>query len=472
MRRLLSVMMIGLLWSCVSSTARTQRPAPEEDKRGDLWVYLQPLSSDASRLSFRLTALFAVRADDTKVPLKQFFVEVDATRVTEERKLASGSLPPGQYKGLDIELADAVLQGQEGPADLVSPEEPVRVDVAFRIEKRRAVVIDLRFVYRDSVKEEFRFSPAFVAEPAGRPAVGLLGLASSRADSVVTMFEKTSGKVVGVIPLGGPPVGMALDEGRQRTYAAIPGEDAVVSIDLLEYAVLNRQRLRSGDAPTELALTPDGRTLLSTNSGSRSVSFFDPASLVEIDRIAVGDEPRAVIVAPDGARAYVFNTASSTISVIDVLGRRLVGTIGTDAGPFRGQLNRDGDTLYVIHRLSPKVTVIDTATLALRSRIFVGPGALAITVDPQTDLIYLSRRGSGEIEVFDAQSLLPVNSIPVESDVTLMAVDVELNSLYALLPARGEVQAFGLVGNKLRVRAEVGDDPFWVVVSGERQRLE
>lgn len=469
MRRLSWSLLIGLVGLVAAAVAIPSSSASRaSDRDGELWVYLLPFPSDASRLTFRFSEIRAVTADGTAVPLDLTGDGSPEQQSSRMHKLAGGGVPPGQYRGLEIRVADAVLMGEEGPANLIVPDEPVLVDVPFRIRKREAIVLELRFAFRGSVTEDVRFVPKFVAEKARQPAVGLLGLATSPAAQAVSIFDKASGRMVGVIPVDGSPMGMALDAERKRVHVATPDEDSLLTIDLLESQTINRTRGRAGDAPTEVALTPDGRTLLLANSGSRTVSFVDTGSLTETDRTEVGDEPRSIIVSGDGNRAYVFNTASSSVTVIDVPGRRRVGTVGTDAGPFRGQLDRDGETLYVIHRSSLKISLVDTETLVVRSQVYVGSGALELAVDPQTDLVYLSRRGTGEIEIFDPFSLLPVASIPVAGDVTRMTIDPELNLLYALVPASREVHGFSLVGNRLEVRSEVGDDPFWIVVSGEK----
>jgi hypothetical protein len=91
-----------------------------------------------------------------------------------------------------------------------------------------------------------------------------------------------------------------------------------------------------------------------------------------------------------------------------------------------------------------------------------------LTVDPRSNLVYLGRSGSGVIEVFDSSSFLPVDSFPVQADVSFLALDVEQNFLYALVPELREVQIVEIVGNRLRGRVEIGDEPYWVAVSGER----
>jgi YVTN family beta-propeller protein len=466
-RRLAHVALLAVLFATGLATDGGQATTTLRDE-GEVFVYLEPFSSDADRLGFRFDRILVMKEDGTELPLRGAFAEAGGGRPSRARLLARGTLPPGQYRGLAIRVSAPTLEAAEGPVKLTSPAAPARVDAPFRIRKRQAVVLTLRFRFKGSIEEGYSFAPRFEARVAARPAVGRLALATNRAANNVTVFDKISSEVVGVIPTGLAPAGSALDQRRRRVYVAVSGEDTVIAIGLLEYAVVDRMTLRGGDMPVALALTPLGETLVAVNAGSSTVSLIDASSLTELERVRVGEEPRSALVDPTGARAFVFNAASNSISVIDLRNRRPAGTIATEAGPFFGQFNRAGDALYVIQHRSSRLSVIDPTSLQVTANVYIGPGATALTVDPRSDLIYVARKGTGTIEIFDPVALLPVDSLRVDGDVSFMTLDVEQNYLYLVLPDLGEVQVFEVVGNRLRGRVEMGDEPFWVVVNGER----
>lgn len=456
-------------------------PAPRDG--GDLLLYLRPFSQESARLRFRLDGMTAVGEDGAATPLVLRFEEVRGDGMTRERYLAAGRLPAGRYAGLSIGIASASLRGEEGIADLKVPPEPETMTVPFTIARGQGVVLSLEFDYRASVEGGFRFTPVFTAAPPPRPATGLIALASSRGDDRVMLFDKASGRVVGAVPTGRRPSGLAFDEERRRAYVAVAGDDTVEIIDVLEYRRLGRVELRSGDEPIAVALTPDGRTLLTANVGSSSVTFVDTLSMVESLRLplqdlsspmalgergAAGEQPSEILVDREGRRAYVFNISSGNITVIDITARRVVQEIPTELGPFRGDFNRLEDELFAIHRSSPYLSIIDPLALGVRSRIYVGPGMTAVKVNRETDQVYLANASIDSLEIYDPIALLPIDSIPIGGRVSYLVIDGQRNNLYAVMPGIGEVRILRIVGRKTIARVEVGDEPYDVVLSGER----
>lgn len=454
-----------LLCACQAKPSLLKLRLEEE---GQVFVYLQSLTQEADRLSFRLEGVSAVRGDGSTVPVTLHIKEIIGKELKRDRLLASGNLPPGQYQGFQLRVSGATLQGEEGVAALPLADEKPMTSIPFTIARRKAQVISLKFRYRESVPGGIRFAPSFDAEVPGKLAAGLIGLATGRGANTVTVFDKVTGKVAAVVPTGTSPAGMALNPSLRRAYVAVSGDDAVEAIDLLGTDVISRGSLTIGDRPGELALTPDGRTLLTANAGSNTVSVLDAASLVETRRIRVGNGPHSILIDRAGRRAYVFNTLSSTVSVLDLGALEVVATIATESGPVRGEFNRAGNRLYVLHRYSPYLNVYDATMLSIVRRVYVGTGGTALKVDSRTDLIYLARRGTGEIAIYDPFSFLPIDAYRTGVDASYLTIDGEGNNLCAVFPATNGVRMIRLIGKATASEVEVSEDPYRVLLMGER----
>jgi YVTN family beta-propeller protein len=373
------------------------------------------------------------------------------------------------YTGFSFKARKAILKGEDGEADLLVPDVPVRTDFPFTVIRKRAYVVSLTFNYGESISKSFSFSPVFSASVPAKPIIGLAGYVTNTGSNNITVFDKRLGQVVGVIATGRGPAGMVLDQRARRIYVALSGEDAVEVIDVTGGEIINRVRLSQGDRPQEMALTPDGKFLLTVNAGSNTVSFIDPLSFYELGRINVGNGPHSILIDPNtGRRAYVFNRLSATISVLDIRNRGLVATLTADPGPLRGQFNRRGDRLYVIHELSSYLTVIDHSSLSTLKRFQVKIGMNSIKVDNRTDLVFLGRKNDIAVEVYDPLSFVPVDIIRTGGTIAYMTIDGEENNLYLVNEDKKSLMVSNLVRKRTVYEIDVGERPYWVVVMGER----
>ncbi|HZV81766.1 MAG TPA: hypothetical protein VFF53_06320 [Geobacteraceae bacterium] len=465
LKLLLLITSLLLLAGCMAHIPATK---PALDDQGEVYLYTRPFPQQASRLGFTLKNIEAVREDGVRFPLALRLTEIKGAEMTRQRFLASGTLPPGNYTALAFGVKQATLRGEDGDATLLVPEEAVLVDSFFTIARKKARFLSLGFNYNEAVTKSFAFSPAFTVKVPGNPVAGLVGYAANAGANTVTVFDRQSFEVTGIISTGRVPRCVVIDQLRRRAYVALSGDNAIDVIDIPTNEVVGTIRLNSGDEPVELALSPDARSLLCVNSGSGTVSFLDPVALVELERITVGNGPSSIALEPAGSRAFVFNDATSTISVIDVRKRSLMTSLATEPGPSRGAFNRRGDLLYIIHGQSPNLDLLNPFSLSLQSRRHVGMGMQALKVDRATDLLYAARRLSSEIELFEPSAVLPLTFIRTGGEIVHMAIDGELNNLYAVNPSRKSVHVINLVSKNVSAELDLDEDPAWVAIVGER----
>ncbi len=464
-RAVIAVFPVILFTSCLAVPANVRLPLVNE---GEIHLYLQLFPQEADRLSFTLGGIAALRDDGQEVPLTLLLPVFEKGEVRRQRLLCEGVLPPGPYAGFTIQVAKASLRGEEGDAQLLVPDKPVRIDFPFRIEERKASVLFMGFNVERSLSDEVSFSPAFSLFPPPKPVTAVLGYIADSASHALTVFDKNAVLAVGDIATGRGPRGVVLDQQQKRVYAAISGDDTIEVIDMTTQGPVRNIRLNLGDGPQGLALVPDGRTLLSVNAGSNTVSIIDTGLLVETARIPVGNGPGAVLLDRTGRRAYVFNTLSDSVSVIDIANRALVTSFTTDPEPRWGQFHARGDRLYIICRRSPYMTVLDPVTLSVLSRVYVGMGMEALKVDTVTDLIYAGRGSDARVEIYDPVSLVAFDYIDTGEGPAYLTIDGEGNNLWIVGGRTRTLIVVNLASKKVVSEIDVGEGPFWLAMMGER----
>jgi hypothetical protein len=427
-------------------------------------VVLQDLSPPSQRARFETSRAVARRGDGTSVALHVVAACLPGNGSPDEIVWLKGDVPAGAYAGIEVSFVSATRSGSDETGDLEIPAAPTRVNSPFVVVPGVGTVLALAL--RSTLDpapapdSAGRFEPIFEGGPRTRPTAGLIGLASVGGWDSVALFDKRTGLLASLLHVGRGPSGLAIDAERARAYVSVAGEDAVVALDLLEGRVRERAALRAGDAPRDLALTPDGRTLVVANPGSDTVSFVDPLSAVEIERAPVAGRPISLLMDRAGRRVFVLAERSSAIAVLAVATRTAVGSVAVDSGPVRARFSGRGDErIFVAHADSPYLSVVDSLTLAVTQRVYVGPGGRALEVDPRSGRVYLARAKTGRVEVFDPSSLLPLAEIPAPGEIAWMTVEAEGNGLGVLLRNPPEVRIVGLVGGGTIARTALGAEP-------------
>lgn len=466
---ILLILVFSLFLSgCQMKSALLKPVAPEAPDNGEVFLYTQPFPQEADRLMFSLDAVFAVRDDGMSLPLALSLSEYKARDLKRQRLMASGLLPPGHYTGFSFKVRNASLEAEEGEANLLVPEGPVKVEFPFDVSKETSYVMWLKFNYAQSISKGVSFNPSFSVFFPERPVAGLLGYAANYDSNNITVFDKKSLHVIGVITSGRGPGGIAIEQNLRRAYVTLAVDDSVDVIDMTSGEVINNIKLSPGDSPRGPAFTPDRRLLLTANTRSDTVSVIDPSSLIELTRVPVGNGPNSVVIDPAGRRAYAFNTLSSTISVIDLASSSVVSVISTEPGPLWGQFNREGNKLYVIHEWSSYITVIDPFSLSVLSRVRAGMGVNALKLDTRTNLLYVGKKDTGLIEVYDPFSSFAVDYINGGPSASYMTIDSEENKLYLVNQETNTLTVVDIVSKKVVSIIDVGRKPNWVTIMGER----
>ena len=273
-------------------------------------------------------------------------------------------------------------------------------------------------------------------EMALSPDGGLLYVVCQESDEV-RVVDTQSNKIVGTIPVGHVPRGIAQSADGTRLYVTNTWSDSVSVIDAAAQKVV--QNLPAGFEPTGIVLDRSGTTLYVANRLSNDVSVIDLPTGQETKRLLAGRGASYLAASPDGRWIYcthiypnpgAFRTQpNSEITVIDTDTQRVVERmpLGNVAGVFHVAVSTDGK-LGVAAQLRPKNLIPlahvehgsvfgDSLTLFGKDvgkpvqipideldRYFAMPWGVAIA--PDKSKIFLTTAGSESVTVIDAARLL------------------------------------------------------------------
>jgi YVTN family beta-propeller protein len=176
--------------------------------------------------------------------------------------------------------------------------------------------------------------------------------------AVAVLFALGALCVLGVAPNLAPQTRRSLRDLRPATHSGPiavtpddhfvwvvnPDNDNVAKIDVSDDENRVVAHVKVGDLPQNVAITPDGKTVYVSNTGSGTVSVIKAKSAKVVETIEVGTEPYGMAITPDGRKLYVANARSNDVSVIDTEKNKVVETIDHVGLEPRGvAITSDGD---------------------------------------------------------------------------------------------------------------------------------
>lgn len=130
--------------------------------------------------------------------------------------------------------------------------------------------------------------------------------------SEVTGARWTLGATIAV---GYCPAGIAFAPDGSKAWILNAGENTITPIDAASFAA-GTPFPSVVVAPIFLAVTPDGRSLVTGGAGSNQVAVISTADTADVKTVPVGASPLGIAILPDSSAAYVANNADGTVSVI------------------------------------------------------------------------------------------------------------------------------------------------------------
>ena len=288
--------------------------------------------------------------------------------------------------------------------------------------------------------------------PSGSPV--------STTDLRIAAVPRTVPAVIGTIPVGRGPIGVAVSNDDTVYVANL--DDSTVSVinpPSMSRLLAEDDTIVVGSRPISVAVSEDD-TVYVTASGANALSVINPGSLVEDDTIPVGINPVGVAISNDDT-VYVTDGGSNTVSVIGPGALTRSYAVAVGAYPTGIAVTGD-DTVYVANSNSGWVSVINPGSQIEDDSIHTG-GLLRGVAAGIDGSVYVADYFSAAVEVIRDGEL--DDSITVGLNPVGVAIS-EGGTLYAANSTVDTVSV--LTGNPLTQVAavEVGDKPNAIAVSG------
>jgi len=252
---------------------------------------------------------------------------IDARTFTIAGRLDSPSFRRPPVKGPDGRTTTSAL-----PSGLALTSDGTKLYVGLRLAPGPALVdIDLRTKQSRPVDLGLQGAGAFAIQPGTDWLY-----APFRADNRVVVLDTGDNRRIATIRVDGGPAGVGFAPNGDVWFNGDADGGVAVASSMTNR--IERVLRTGGRGIGRVAVSPDGRYVASTHSGSRNVAILDARGRRMLATVPTGNGPAFPIFSPDSTTLFVMNRGQGDIAVIDLKTMKVTARwkVGTD--PFGGAL--------------------------------------------------------------------------------------------------------------------------------------
>ena len=303
-----------------------------------------------------------------------------------------------------------------------------------------------RFAVAAAVVVAIAATAAVLVSAGGGPAP----LSVIAADSV-GVISATRGAIIGQVPIGAAPSGVA--SGAGAVWVSNYNTGTVSRIDLATRAVVP---IQAGSTPSGIAVGAGAVWVANTFSGT--VSRIDPATEKVVQTVAVGNGPSGVAVGYGSV--WVTNSSDGTLTRIDAVSGKVTHTVSLGGGATDVAVGLDA--VWVSDEANGRVLRIDPDTDQVVAPIIVGAGGpTAITVGDGS--VWVANSLDGTVSRIDPLTNQVVAGIRVGNGPNAIAAG--MGGVWVANEFAGSVTRIDEATDVPRM-IEVGNRPQGVAVAG------
>jgi len=228
----------------------------------------------------------------------------------------------------------------------------------------------------------------------------------NKSEATASIIDLASGIEVATLPTGNGPHEAAVSPDGRTAVATNYGtrEEPGRSLTVIEVAgarVVRTVDLGPGRRPHGVRFV-DGERVLVTAEGSKALLVVNVASGAVEKVVETGQEVSHMVAAtPDGTRAFVANIGSGTVTAIDLAAGKVLAQVATGKGTEGIAVAPGGTEVWATNREADTVSVIDPSSLKVLAELKAAsfPIRVAFTPDGRHALVSCAR--TGDVAVFD-----------------------------------------------------------------------
>jgi YVTN family beta-propeller protein len=261
-----------------------------------------------------------------------------------------------------------------------------------------------------------------------------------------------------------PPPAVAAPPSTKTTAAPTPSSLARVPL-AARSSSLDRPvvagKVKVGDEPEGIAVSPDGRTVYVANQGSRVLSVMD-ARTKKVTSVRLRGTPRFVTTSRDGRLVFVSmyadDKSGSGVAVIDARTREVTKYMSTGQQPYTLSVAPDGRLWVPIHSRH-RVEIYAAKNQRADGRVQVPPNPHAVAFAASPARAFTANHESNSVSIIDMHTDELIKSVKVSRSPHSVAVSPDGKTVLVAGYDAGTADLIDAATGKRTGPLEVGNKP-------------
>ncbi len=163
-------------------------------------------------------------------------------------------------------------------------------------------------------------------------------------------------------------------------------------------------RIRLAGSLRDLALSPDGKTLVADSENPNQITFISTETRAALGTVEVGKAPGPLVIPPDNSKVFVADTGEEKISAARMATRQLLAHIEIGTLPTALLVKPDGGEIFAIAAQSSTMVILDAFHDNVEQTFPLGRDAAAGVFRQDMSVLYIANAGDGSVTALDAQT--------------------------------------------------------------------
>ncbi len=230
----------------------------------------------------------------------------------------------------------------------------------------------------------------------------------NKSENNAMIFDLRSDKLLAKIPTGEAPHEVAISP--DKKFAIItnygtrenPG-NTLTLINLEKLTVEKTINLENYRRPHGVAWLDNDKVVVTAET-NKSIIIVDAKSGEIIKTIPTEqDISHMLVLSKDAKKCFVANIASGSISIIDLKDSKLLKNIFTGRGSEGIDITPDGNEVWVTNRAEDSIAIVDAKNLEIKKKIKVDGFPIRVKISSDGKFAVVSCARAGEIAIIDTK---------------------------------------------------------------------